>query len=151
MSGTPTPLSVLSTSVTKQTGDLIYSEVRRRRFLSFGQRTTMLYALERESGRGGGNASAAREDTSSHNRESNNLPWNLSILPFHTAVGYHRYGKRAVPSRSKPSNLRATKRDEATFSEVVRLIAASCEKAFQAVNTDLIGGVEERRCPQNEV
>ena len=44
-----------------------------------------------------------------------------------------------MPSRSKPSNLRATKQDEATFSEVVRLIAASRERAFQAVNTELIG------------
>jgi hypothetical protein len=43
-----------------------------------------------------------------------------------------------VPSRSKPSNLRATKQDEATFAEVVRLIAASREKAFQTVNTELI-------------
>jgi hypothetical protein len=39
-------VSVLSTSVTKQTGDMVYSEARRRRFLSFGQRTTMLYACE---------------------------------------------------------------------------------------------------------
>jgi DUF1016 N-terminal domain len=46
--------------------------------------------------------------------------------------------KRTVPSRSKASNLRATKQDEATFSEVVRLIAASHERAFQAVNTELI-------------
>ena len=43
-----------------------------------------------------------------------------------------------MPSRSKPSNLRATKQDEATFSEVVQLIAASRERAFQAVNTELI-------------
>ena len=43
-----------------------------------------------------------------------------------------------MPSRSKPSNLRATKQDEATFSEVVRLIAASRERALQAVNTELI-------------
>jgi hypothetical protein len=43
-----------------------------------------------------------------------------------------------VPSRSKPSHLRATKQDEATFSEVVRLIAASRERVFQAVNTELI-------------
>jgi hypothetical protein len=43
-----------------------------------------------------------------------------------------------VPLRSKPSNLRATKQDEATFSEVVQLIAASRERAFQAVNTELI-------------
>jgi len=39
---------------------------------------------------------------------------------------------------SQPSNFRATKQDEATFSEVVRLIAASRERAFQAVNTELI-------------
>jgi hypothetical protein len=44
-----TLVSVLSTSFTKQTGDMVYSEARRRRFLSFKQRTTMLYALERES------------------------------------------------------------------------------------------------------
>ena len=43
-----------------------------------------------------------------------------------------------MPSRSKPSNLRTAKQDEATFSEVVRLIAASRERAFQAVNTELI-------------
>jgi DUF1016 N-terminal domain len=43
-----------------------------------------------------------------------------------------------MPSRSKPSTLRSTKRDEATFSEVIRLIAASRERAFQAVNTELI-------------
>src|SRR5207302_3807864 len=42
-------LSVLSTSVTKQTGDMVYSGARRRLYLSVGQRTTMLYALERES------------------------------------------------------------------------------------------------------
>ncbi|HMH14326.1 MAG TPA: PDDEXK nuclease domain-containing protein [Edaphobacter sp.] len=62
----------------------------------------------------------------------------MPILLFHTAVGYDGYGKRTVPLRSKPSNLRATKQDEATFSEVVRLIAASRERAFQAVNTELI-------------
>jgi hypothetical protein len=44
------PLSVLSTSVTKQTGDMVYSEARRRRFLSIGQRTKMLHALEIEWG-----------------------------------------------------------------------------------------------------
>ena len=66
------------------------------------------------------------------------VPLDLSILLFHTSVDYYGYGKRTVPSRSKPSNLRATKQDEATFSEVVRLIAASRERAFQAVNTELI-------------
>jgi len=53
-------------------------------------------------------------------------------------VGYHGYGRRTVPSRSKPSNLRAAQQDEATFSEVVRLIADSRERAFQAVNTEMI-------------
>jgi hypothetical protein len=43
------PLSVLSTSVTKQTGDMVYSEARRLRILGIWARTTMLYALERES------------------------------------------------------------------------------------------------------
>jgi predicted nuclease of restriction endonuclease-like (RecB) superfamily len=67
------------------------------------------------------------------------------------AVGYHGYWKRTVPSRSKPSNLRTAKHDEATFSEVVRLIAASRERAFQAVNTELIdlywqvGGIISRK------
>ena len=42
------PLSVLSTCVTKQTGDMVYSEPRRLSLLSFRQRLTMLYALERE-------------------------------------------------------------------------------------------------------
>ena len=46
------PLSVLSTCVTKQTGDMVYSEARRLSFLSFSQRLTMLYALERESNLG---------------------------------------------------------------------------------------------------
>jgi hypothetical protein len=32
-----------------QAGDMVYSEAGWRRFLSFGRRTTMLYALERES------------------------------------------------------------------------------------------------------
>ena len=66
------------------------------------------------------------------------LPLNLPILLFHTSVGYHGYGKRTVPLRSKPLNLRATKQDEATFSEVVRLITVSRERLFQAVNTALI-------------
>ena len=46
------PLSVLSTCVTKQTGDMVYSEARRLPFLSFSERLTMLYALERESNLG---------------------------------------------------------------------------------------------------
>jgi hypothetical protein len=44
-------MRVVSTSVTKQTGDMVYSGARRQ-FLSFGLRTTMLYALERESDHG---------------------------------------------------------------------------------------------------
>src|SRR3982074_1844310 len=50
--GTLTAMSVLSASVTKRTGDMVYSGARRRQFLSFGQRTTMRYALERESNLG---------------------------------------------------------------------------------------------------
>jgi hypothetical protein len=46
------PLSVLSTSVTKQTGDMVYSEAGWRRFLSLLAGMTMLYALERESNLG---------------------------------------------------------------------------------------------------
>jgi hypothetical protein len=43
-----------------------------------------------------------------------------------------------LPSKSKPSALRSTKKDQATFSEVVQLITASREKTLQAVNTALI-------------
>jgi hypothetical protein len=43
------PLSVLNSCVTKQTKDMVYSEARRLRFLSFGHQATMSYALERES------------------------------------------------------------------------------------------------------
>ena len=46
------PMSVLRTSVTKQTGDMVYSEAGWRRFLSLGAGMTMLYALERESNLG---------------------------------------------------------------------------------------------------
>jgi len=45
-------MSVLGTSVTKQTGDMVYSGARRRQILSIRQHTTMLYALERESDHG---------------------------------------------------------------------------------------------------
>ena len=43
-----------------------------------------------------------------------------------------------MPLKPPSSKLKAIKKDEATFSEVVKLIAASKEKAFQAVNTTLI-------------
>jgi hypothetical protein len=43
-------LSVLSTSVTKQTGDMVYGEARRLRILGIRARTTMMYAMEREWG-----------------------------------------------------------------------------------------------------
>jgi hypothetical protein len=81
------------------------------------------------------NASAAREETSSPNRESD-LPLALPILLFPASVGYHRYGKRTVPSRSKPSNLRATKQDEVFRG--LPADSASRKRAFQAVNTELI-------------
>jgi predicted nuclease of restriction endonuclease-like (RecB) superfamily len=42
------------------------------------------------------------------------------------------------PSNANPSNISPTIGDEVAFSEVVRLIAASREKALQAVNTALI-------------
>lgn len=42
------------------------------------------------------------------------------------------------PSNQNPSNISPTIGDEVAFSEVVRLIAASREKAIQAVNTALI-------------
>jgi predicted nuclease of restriction endonuclease-like (RecB) superfamily len=43
-----------------------------------------------------------------------------------------------APSNQKPSNISPAIGDEVAFSEVVRLIAASREKAIQAVNTALI-------------
>jgi hypothetical protein len=46
--------------------------------------------------------------------------------------------KRAMPSKPPSTNLKVTKKDEATFFDVAKLIAASKEKAFQAVNTALI-------------
>src|SRR5579871_6390265 len=46
------PLSVLSTCVTKQTGDMVYSEARWLWMLCLWAGTTMLYALERESNLG---------------------------------------------------------------------------------------------------
>jgi DUF1016 N-terminal domain len=43
-----------------------------------------------------------------------------------------------LPSKSKTRAVRSTKKDKATFSEILQLITASREKAFQAVNTTLI-------------
>ena len=43
-----------------------------------------------------------------------------------------------MPSKSTPRTLQSRKKDEAVFSEIVQLIAASREKALQAVNTTLI-------------
>jgi hypothetical protein len=43
-----------------------------------------------------------------------------------------------LPSKSKPPAVRSIKKDEATFSEVVRLIAMARERATQDVNTALI-------------
>jgi hypothetical protein len=47
-------------------------------------------------------------------------------------------GTIPLPSKSNPPALRSTKKEEVTFSEVVRLIAASREKVVQSVNTALI-------------
>jgi hypothetical protein len=43
-----------------------------------------------------------------------------------------------MPSKPKASVLRTTKKNEATFAEVVQLIYASRNKALQAVSTVLI-------------
>jgi len=43
-----------------------------------------------------------------------------------------------LPSDPNPSSIHSTTREDAVFSEVVRLIAASREKALQSVNTALI-------------
>jgi hypothetical protein len=47
----------------------------------------------------------------------------------------------ALPTKPKPTQLQSSKKEEEEegFSEIVRLIAASREKALQAVNTALIG------------
>ena len=42
------------------------------------------------------------------------------------------------PNDANASNLKAIAQDEEVFSEIVRLIAASREKAVQSVNTALI-------------
>ena len=51
---------------------------------------------------------------------------------------YDEDWKRAMPSNPPSTNLKVTKKDEAAFSEVAKLIAASKEKVFQAVNPALI-------------
>ena len=43
-----------------------------------------------------------------------------------------------MPSKSTPRALKTNRKDDATFFEIVRLIASSREKALQAVNTALI-------------
>jgi hypothetical protein len=48
------------------------------------------------------------------------------------------HGTISLPSKSKPPAVRSIKKDEATFSEVVRLIASARERATQDVNTALI-------------
>lgn len=48
------------------------------------------------------------------------------------------HGTKPLPSKSKPPAVRSVKKDEATFSEVVRLIAMARERATQDVNTALI-------------
>jgi hypothetical protein len=48
------------------------------------------------------------------------------------------HGTIPLRSKSNPPALRSTKKEEVTFTEVVRLIAASREKVVQSVNTALI-------------
>jgi predicted nuclease of restriction endonuclease-like (RecB) superfamily len=45
----------------------------------------------------------------------------------------------ALSTKRKPTQLRSSKKEEAAFSEIARLIEASRERALQAVNTALIG------------
>jgi len=49
-----------------------------------------------------------------------------------------KHGTIPLPSKSQPPAVRSIKKDEATFSEVVRLIATARERATQDVNTALI-------------
>lgn len=61
-----------------------------------------------------------------------------------------------MPDKSNPTALKTSKKEDAAFSEVVRLIAASREKALQAVNTALIelywevGGIISRKISDAE-
>jgi predicted nuclease of restriction endonuclease-like (RecB) superfamily len=62
----------------------------------------------------------------------------------------------SLPAKSNPPALKTSKKKDAAFSEVVRLIAASREKALQAVNTALIelywevGGIISRKISDAE-
>jgi len=47
-------------------------------------------------------------------------------------------GKKKMPYKPRASVVKTTKKDEATFAEIVQLISASRNKALQAVNTVLI-------------
>jgi hypothetical protein len=53
-------------------------------------------------------------------------------------VKFSSAGTKPLPSKSKPPAVRSIKKDEATFSEVVRLIAMARDRATQDVNTALI-------------
>jgi predicted nuclease of restriction endonuclease-like (RecB) superfamily len=46
---------------------------------------------------------------------------------------------KTLPTKRNSTQLQSVKKEEATFSEIVQLIEASRERAFQAVNTALIG------------
>jgi hypothetical protein len=51
-----------------------------------------------------------------------------------------------MPLPANPgSSIRSTKEENEAFSEIVGLIAASRERALQAVNTALIGGLYTKR------
>ncbi|WP_213807193.1 DUF1016 N-terminal domain-containing protein [Granulicella sp. dw_53] len=67
-----------------------------------------------------------------------NYPVLISGLALWDGLAIMETEDQRLPSKSKSIVLRATRKDEATFAEVVRLISASREKALQAVNTALI-------------
>jgi hypothetical protein len=59
------------------------------------------------------------------------------------------HGTIPLPSKSNPpAALQSTKKDEVTFSEVVRLIAASREKVVQTALIDLLGARRDNQ-PQD--
>ena len=90
------------------------------------------------------NAAATREEMSSplrsyHRKHGHSAPEAISQGRL-VRVCWLAWMKKpvTVPSKSTPRMLQRNRQDDATFSEIVQLIASSCEKALQAVNTALI-------------
>ena len=61
----------------------------------------------------------------------------VTLADFGAFCAQH-YHENKVPNSMKPLTPKSSRKDEVTFSEIVRLIANSREKALQAVNTALI-------------